>query len=354
MTCDTVLIVQHLAPGGIETLSLRLAKSLPGHTVIVSLEGDASELRSAWAPLRDPRLAIEALGKPSGISCGTLKRLTALLRRLRPRTVIAHHIGPLIYGGLAARLAGIRNLVYVEHDVWHHAEPRRRLQFKLAASLLRPTFAAISEHAAQALRDVTGAVSVTVLPNGVDLATWRTDRVAARRLLGLGSDDRIVGSVGRLEEAKGHDVLIRALSLMPADIRLVIIGEGSRRAALCVLAAELGVAGRVLFAGHRDDVANLMPAFDVFCLPSRNEGMPLVVLEAQACGVPVVATDVGAVRDAACPRTARLVPPQNAEALAEAVTASLAAPASHSPRQFVEESFDWDATVRRYTILARA
>ena len=57
MTCDTVLIVQRLAPGGIETLSLRLAKSLPGHTVIVSLEGDASELRSAWAPLRDPALS---------------------------------------------------------------------------------------------------------------------------------------------------------------------------------------------------------------------------------------------------------------------------------------------------------
>ena len=107
-------------------------------------------------------------------------------------------------------------------------------------------------------------------------------------------------------------------------------------------------------SAHRDDVAELLPAFDVFCLPSRREGVPLAILEAQASGVPVVATDVGAVRDALCPETGRLVPSQDAAELARALSACLLSPATVSPRKFVEQCFDWDATVRRYTILAKA
>ena len=355
MTCDSVLIVQRLAPGGIEMLSLRLARSLPGRSVIVSLEGDNRELQAAWPALAAAGVEFHGMGKPAGLSWQTVRKLAALLRRLAPRTVMTHHIGPLLYGGLAARLAGVRNLVHVEHDVWHHAEPRRRLQLRLAALGLRPVFAAISAHAAEAVRQATGARSVVVLPNGVDLAAYGAgNRDAARRALQLDGTARIIGSVGRLEEPKGHDVLIHALKKLPNDVRLVLIGDGSCRAELTALAATLGVADRVVFAGHRDDVASLLPAFDVFCLPSRREGLPLVVLEAQASGVPVVATDVGAVRDALCPRTSRLVPAQDVAALAAALSATLADPPAESPRRFVEECFDWDATVRRYTILARA
>lgn len=355
MTCDSVLIVQRLAPGGIEMLSLRLARSLPGRSVIVSLEGDNRELQAAWPALAEAGVEFHALGKPAGLSPRTVRQLTALLRRLAPRTVLTHHIGPLLYGGLSARLAGVRNLVHVEHDVWHHAEPRRRLQLRLAALTLRPVFAAISHHAAEAVRQAAGARSVVVLPNGVDIAAYgKASRDTARRALALDDTTKVIGSVGRLEDPKGHDVLIHALSKLPHDIRLVLIGDGSRRDELTALAATLGVTGRIVFAGHRDDVSSLLPAFDVFCLPSRREGLPLVVLEAQASGVPVVATDVGAVRDALCPHTSRLVPAQDVAALAAALSASLAGPPAQSPRRFVEDCFDWDATVRRYTILARA
>ena len=168
-----------------------------------------------------------------------------------------------------------------------------------------------------------------------------------------GTDTLIPADELRLEPVKGHDVLIRALGRLPADVCLAVIGDGSRREELARLVEQLGLSDRVRFAGHRDDVARLYPAFDVFCLPSRREGVPLAVIEAQASGVPVVATEVGSVRDALCPETARLVPSEDPAALAQALDAALASCGAVSPRAFVERSFDWDATVRRYTILAK-
>lgn len=354
MTYDNVQIVQRLAPGGIEVLALQLSRALPGRNAIVSLEGDADGLRLAWPLLAASGVDVFAMGKADGIGPGVPWRLRAFLRLHRPRAVFTHHIGPLLYGGLAARLAGTRNIIHVEHDIWHHAEPRRAQQLRLAAAIVRPTFAAISPAAAAALRRTTRVRTVVLLPNGVDLATYTGGtRRQARAALGLPLHARVVGTVGRLEPVKGHDVLIRALEHLPVDVCLAVIGDGGRREELKELVEQLGLSDRVRFAGHRDDVARLYPAFDVFCLPSRREGVPLAVIEAQASGVPVVATDVGSVRDALCPETARLVPPEDPAALAQALDAALTSCAAVSPRAFVERSFDWDATVRRYTILAK-
>jgi glycosyltransferase involved in cell wall biosynthesis len=359
MTYDTVQIVQRLAPGGIEVLATRLAASMPGINAIVSLEGTVAELQAAWPFLAQSGIEVMALDKPAGLRPSTAWQLASLLRRLRPNCVITHHIGPLLYGGTAARLAGVRNLVHVEHDVWHHRDPGRDIQLQMARRLLRPTFAAISRHAADTLARNSGARAVVLLPNGVDLGAYAPgDRAAARRRLGLPADVRVIGSVGRLEPVKGHAALLQAAAALPEDVHVAIVGDGSQRANLEALAAELGIASRVVLAGHRDDVATLYPAFDVLCLPSRQEGLPFVVIEAQACDTPVVATDVGAVRDALCPETSRLVRPGDLPALVRALRdvvdqRSRPSPRAPSPRAFVARHFDWDATLRRYTLLAK-
>ncbi|MFO1161052.1 MAG: glycosyltransferase [Reyranellaceae bacterium] len=354
MRYDTIQIVQRLAPGGIEMLALRLAKALPGRNAILSLEGSADELRAAWPAVASYEVDVFALGKEKGISVGLVRNLTEQLRIFSPRSVFTHHIGPLLYGGLAARLAGVRTVVHVEHDVWHHRAPRRRLQLRLASSLLRPTLAAISHDAAAALGRVTGARRVVVVPNGIDLGLYKAGACGAgRALLGVPAGLPIIGCVGRLEPVKGHASLLHALSRLAADVHLVIVGDGSQRQPLQTLARELGVSGRVHFAGHRDDVHALYPAFDVLCLPSEQEGLPFVVIEAQACGTPVVATDVGSVRAALCPETSRVVPPRDVTALADALGETIHRPRVRSPRDFIAQFFDWDATVRRYTILAK-
>ena len=134
----------------------------------------------------------------------------------------------------------------------------------------------------------------------------------------------LVGAIGRLEPQKGYDVLIRALAHVE-EATLVLVGEGGERPALEQLAARVGVADRVVWAGWSDDARSYLGTFDVFAFPSRFEGFPLAVLEALLARRAVVASDVGstaeAVRDG---ETGLLVPPENPTALASAIRKLLA------------------------------
>jgi glycosyltransferase involved in cell wall biosynthesis len=141
-----------------------------------------------------------------------------------------------------------------------------------------------------------------VIPNGIVVGPrpGAAERTEARRRLGLADADLVIGIAARLSRQKAHHVLLRAVALLRADrprLRLVVIGGGAEEPALRALVAELGIAEHVVFTGVRDDVRELLPGCDVTCLSSVHEGAPLVVLESMAAGVPVVATDCGAVRD---------------------------------------------------------
>jgi len=133
-----------------------------------------------------------------------------------------------------------------------------------------------------------------------------------------------IGTVGRLEPQKGFDVLLRSLRELP-HAQAVVIGDGSERPRLEKLAAELGVQTRVRWHGWSDEPRRLLTSFDVFALPSRFEGFPLAVLEAQLAALPVVASDVGSIEEAVIPgRTGLLVPPDDPTSLAKALRELLA------------------------------
>jgi glycosyltransferase involved in cell wall biosynthesis len=121
--------------------------------------------------------------------------------------------------------------------------------------------------------------------NSIDFAP--ASRAAARRAAGIPLDGLLIGTVARLVPQKGVGVLIDAVRDVP-DANAVIIGDGPLRATLERQAADLG--GRVRFMGMRDDVAALLPALDIFVLPSQWEGEPIALLQAMACGLPCVAT----------------------------------------------------------------
>jgi glycosyltransferase involved in cell wall biosynthesis len=345
-----IQVVQRLEPGGIETLALALASSLPGPNAIFSLESGEARLRSGWSSVAASRARIEGFEKRSGVSPTLVLELARRIRALDPHAVITHHIGPLLYAGLAARLARVSRLVHVEHDIWHFQAPRRRTLGQLAVKLLQPEYVALSHSAAAHQRKLLGISRVTVIPNGVDVERFAPgDAKAARIRFGLDPDCAWIGSAGRLETVKGHDILIDAFSRLPdPGVRLAIAGDGSRRQALEAQAVTRGVSGRVTFLGYCSDMAALLPAFDVFCLPSRAEGLPLSVLEAQAAGIPVVATDVGAVREALCPQTSQLAPAGDPHALATALADVLSRANPGSPRPFVVANFNWTRTVEAY------
>ncbi len=157
------------------------------------------------------------------------------------------------------------------------------------------------------------------------------DRKIVRARLNLPSDARIILTAGRLTEQKGHRFLLEAVPTIierARETHFVIVGEGQLKDKLQVRARELKLQSRVHFAGRRNDVPELMTAADLFVLPSLFEGLPLVLLEAMAAGLPVIGTRVCGISEAVIDEvTGRLVEAGNARVLAAAVSEVLQQPA---------------------------
>lgn len=195
---------------------------------------------------------------------------------------------------------------------------------------------------------------VRVLRNGVDLTLFRpVERAAARARLGF--DRPTLLFVGNLIPLKRQEVAIRALALLP-QARLVLAGEGPDRERLQRLAVEFGVGDRIAFLGTvpHDALPDIYGAADLLLLLSEREGWPNVLLEAMACGTPVLAAAVGGIPEVVgSPAAGRLLDEVTPPAVAAAAGALLAAPPSRSATRAYAEGFGWDATSRGLTELFR-
>lgn len=169
---------------------------------------------------------------------------------------------------------------------------------------------------------------VVSVPTGIDLSRYRPGDKAARRTeLQLPRDVAIVGIVATLRSWKGHRYLLEALAPL-GDTRLVIVGDGPQRAALEAQVDSLNLRSRVVFTGNLKDVAPWLQAFDLFALPSyANEGVPQALMQAMACGLPVISTPVGSIAEiVADGETGLLVTPEDAVTLRAAIESLLADP----------------------------
>jgi teichuronic acid biosynthesis glycosyltransferase TuaC len=209
--------------------------------------------------------------------------------------------------------------------------PRRRLRWALPrAARVVAVSRALAEQAQQLGVD---ADRIDVIPNGIDREQFKPrDRAEARRALGLSETEKLVLFVGHLTEAKGAFDLLRAFAepaMRAEDARVALVGDGASAEACQKLAGELGVPA--LFAGARPhaEIATWLAACDLLALPSWNEGMPNVVVEALACGRPVVASAVGGIPELVMPGQGRLVPVRDVQALADALARTLQEP--HDP-----------------------
>ncbi len=168
---------------------------------------------------------------------------------------------------------------------------------------------------------------VEVVSNGVDAERFKPmDRKQAREALGVPTDARVLVCVSRLSKEKGIDILVDAMAKLKDDSRLYVIGDGLEHAALTARALSAGVAARITFARARphSEIPQWIAAADISVLPSRSEGMPNAVLEALACGRPVVATAVGGTQELIDNAALGiLVPPGDSGALAHALHTAL-------------------------------
>jgi glycosyltransferase involved in cell wall biosynthesis len=348
MSGAVIHVVQHLSPGGLEVMALELARAqqaLGQPAFVLSLEGDAESAIAHWPRLAAQREQLLFAGKRPGLDPVLLPRLVALFRRLRPAVVHTHHVGPMLYAGAAARLARVPARLHTEHDAWHLADPRRRSLVRLARRLMAPVMIADAPHVAASVAEALGGARPVVVMNGVDTDRLRPgDAVAARRALGLPEGVRLLGIAARLEHVKGVDLALEALRLLPGDVHLAVAGGGGEAAALRAQAIALGLTQRLHWLGVMDDMARFYPALDLLLVPSRHEGLPLAPLEAQACGIRVVATRVGGTAAGICPLTGHLVPAEDPAAMARAILTALAG--TGDPRPFVLRQASLDAAAR--------
>lgn len=262
-----------------------------------------------------------------------LCQLMRIIGKDRYDLVHCHRSKAGFLGRLAARLCGVRGVVYTPHGnvlegyfgpvaTWFFA----RLE-GLAAPLTDRIISLTQREIAQYLAKGIGRPGQhTFIPNGIDVeafARGRVDRAAARREMGVPSDAFLVASVGRLVPVKGHIHLIDALPEVlrwRPDAAVLIVGDGALRCDLEARARSLGVADRVFLPGHREGVADILEAADLFALPSLNEGLGLALVEAMAMGLATVASRVGGVPEVVLDgETGLLTPPRDAGALARAI-----------------------------------
>jgi glycosyltransferase involved in cell wall biosynthesis len=263
---------------------------------------------------------------------GQLGRLPAFIRALRaerPAVFHAHLPAPLNgrYGLLAAALSRVPAVIATAHLVDDVPLRFRASIIQRQATACVDRYIAVSGGVARRMRVRLGVPDrkIQVIRNGVEVG--RVPRRADPRFRAALAGDAerpIVLTVARLDAQKGHAYLLAAAPDIP-DALFVFVGEGRERPALEAQARALGVAERVRFLGHRDDVPELLAACDVFVLPSRYEGLPLSVLEAMAAARPVVATAIeGTDEIVRHGETGLLVPPAAPSALAQGIRTVLA------------------------------
>jgi glycosyltransferase involved in cell wall biosynthesis len=302
--------------GGPEVRTATLINTLTDfeHTVI-SLNGNVSGRARLSEPV--PTVLTPDIGQ-RGLN--GVRELGKVLRDQHPDLLITYG-----WGGtdaiIGARLAGLKAPLHIEDgflpdEAFSQKFARkqvRRLAFHLAAGLLVPsrTLERIATGSWWLRSD-----RVHYIPNGVDTERFAPASLdeahAERRALGVTPDTVVVGTVGMLRPDKNHARLIRVFHAIARHrpAHLVIVGEGSCRPALERLSHELGLDGRVTFAGAAVDPAHYYRGFDIFALSSDTEQMPLSILEAMASGLPVVSTDVGDVADMIGPPAGGLVTPR--------------------------------------------
>ncbi|MFA0193671.1 glycosyltransferase [Vibrio artabrorum] len=343
-------VVQHLAPGGLETLTLdllRLAKP-SDQVLIVSLEGTKQQAIKNWPRLEPFQNQIVFLNKAPGVQFNIILKLIKAFQGIQPDVVHTHHIGLLLYAGYAARVTGVPTRIHTEHDAWHLNNSKRRRLQALALKAAQPTLVADATRVYNQLRCAFSYKNIITIKNGVDCEKFQPmSKDHARANLNLPTDKHIIGCAGRLEHVKGQDQLIKALTLLPENMVVALAGSGSKRNQLEQLTRRLHLSDRVIFLGLVEDMTTFYGALDTFCLPSRHEGLPLSTLEAQACNIPTVAMDVGAVDETLCPVSGTLVKNGSITGLASALLEKQHQDSS-SPRTYVLENFDIVKMVASY------
>jgi len=356
-----VHLVYALGVGGLETLLVDCINRMPAYrhaVVCLTRYTDFAER------IRRPDVGLHALGKPPGLGLATHLHFWRLMRRLRPTVLHTYNLAALEYA-FTASLAGVPVRIHAEHgrdasDPEGLNPKHNFLRRRIAPFVDR--FIPVSADLNRWLKDVVRIPQAKTLfiKNGVDTDSFVPGGTPAADAPWQ-AGDIVIGTVARVQDVKNHRLLVAALArlrtLHPAlapQVKLAIVGDGPLLPAVRRQVQELGLQDAVWLPGARADIKDLLHGFSVFALPSLAEGTPVSMLEAMACGLPVVASRIGGIPEVVDDGVqGLLVPVGDVDALAAALAryaldAGLRAQHGRAARARVEERFSMRAMLAAY------
>lgn len=318
------MFLTRFEPGGTERQMIELIRRLDRERFIVHVA--CFDTSGAWfAKVKPAARSVAAFPIQGFARLHTLRRLVQFARWCRREGIVVVQTCDLyanVFGLIGAALAGVPVRIgsrrELNPDKTSGQIRLQRLAYRCATRIVANSEAAVAALEADGLR----RAAIAVIPNGLDAAAY-TPREQRRRL-------RTAITVANLRVEKGHETLFAAAAAIARshpDVSFQVVGDGPRRAQLEALVHSQGLANRVEFLGHREDVPALLHAADLYVLPSRSEAFPNGALEAMAAGLPVIASAVGGLRHLIDHgRNGLLVPPADPQALTAAIESLVADP----------------------------
>jgi len=321
-------------------------------------------VRKAGMRVHEIRSLVQPLHPPKDLSA--LFSIARLLRREKIDILHTHNSKTGFLGRLAGKIAGTPVVIHTVHGfAFHDSEAKLSRAFYKRLERIAAPWADHTIFISQPLIDWARRERIlqegrySRIYSGIDLDAFHhstEDEGRLRSRLGLGEEDRVIGFVAKLWEGKGHETALSAMVSVVREVpraRLLLVGEGKLESKLRSLCERLGLQRNVIFAGFQNRIAGITSLCELCILPSFFEGMGRVLLEAGACGKPVVASRVGGIPDVVVDgETGILVPPGDARALAFGILRLLSDPDSarsmgRRAKRRINDEFDAKTMVRR-------
>ncbi len=348
-------VIHSLGTGGTECVMVRVANRLSqrGFDFHVCCLAEAGELAAAM-PCPDQ---VHALNRAEGWSFRTVKGIGRVFGQVKPDLIHTHNLGALLYAAPAAGWGLRYPILHGEHaQISLRVGTRHSWLTRLFYTACRRVHT-VSRNQLAELRRLGFASEQRSLAvvNGVDMEVFHPGESSVPEELGLPPGCRLLGIVGRLIASKRHVRLVQGLAQVPEDVHLVVIGDGEVRSEIEAEAKKLGCADRVHLVGTRTDVVRYYQAMDLLMVTSDSEGLSNAILEAMACGTPVVANSFCGGCDEVITggRDGWLLPMDTPERVATAIRQALESPEELKARgdqalQTIAERFNFARTVDEY------
>jgi glycosyltransferase involved in cell wall biosynthesis len=351
-----------LAVGGAEKMVTRLLPALDSSRFKIRLicTGEEGELFSELKAAKVPAISLHAGGKAKAVQC--FWRISRQIREFKPDVILTQGAGTTVLARIAATLHGVRHKV-----VWAHSSVRQRnpLREALDRALIPLTtvFIGVCDSQIKHLENKCHYPrhKIRIIKNGVSPSAFTNAR--SQKILeeiGAEQGSRVVGMIARLHPVKDHKTFIlsaRSVLRSKPETQFLIIGDGPLRQELEDFCRVAGMDSKIHFAGLCRNIEQLFAAIDVLAHCSHSEGLPLAILEAMACGRPVVGTNVGGVKELIQHGvTGYLVPPENPEVVANHLlellnNESLCREMGAAARYRIETKFNFLSVVRAFETL---